>query len=95
MPIHAASVRLKAAFRETVDDSAAALTSVKCHGVVLKAICPGQTIYIGADATVSAANGYPMSDGETLSLEVFDVAEIWAIASAADQHLAVLPYARH
>lgn len=92
-------VRLKAADRQTVaTGSAAALTdnSGNQHGFILKAICPaGQTIYLGASAAVTTSTGYPMTDGETLTLEVANVSEIYAIADAVSAQLAILPFAKY
>jgi hypothetical protein len=93
---NALPIRLGAPYRVTVGVAAAVLTaSGNVHGVILKAICPGQTIYVGASSAVTTATGYPMTDGETLTLEVRDANQIYAIASAAAQSLAVLPFARY
>lgn len=92
----AAHVRLVAPYRVTVGAAAGQLTaSGNVHGLVLKAICPGQTIYVGVSSAVSTATGYPMSDGDTLTLEVRNASDIYAIASAAAQSLAVLPFERY
>jgi hypothetical protein len=89
------TVRLKAPYRVAVGVAAVPLTGLqKVHGHVIKAICPGETIYIGASAAVTTATGYPLSNGETLGLEVFDASTVYAIASAAAQSVAVLPYVR-
>jgi hypothetical protein len=92
----AAPVRLVAPYRVAVGVAAVNVTaSGNVRGVVLKAICPGQVIYIGADSGVTTATGYPMSDGETLTLEVRNANQIFAIASAAAQSLSVLPFERY
>jgi hypothetical protein len=89
-------VRLVAPYRVTVGAAAVQLTSSgNVHGFVLKAICPGQTIYVGVASTVTTATGYPLVDGETLTLEVRNANEVYAIASAASQSVAVLPYSRY
>lgn len=90
------AIRIKAPTRSASGVAAAQLPdSGNVHGVVVKAICPGQTIYVGADNTVTTANGYPMADGDTLTLEVRNANQIWHIASAAAQSLAVLPFERY
>jgi hypothetical protein len=91
-----APVRLTAPYRVTVGAAAVQLTtSGNVHGIVLECLCPGQTIYIGASAAVTTATGYPMADGETLTLEVRNANQLFAIASAAGQSLAVLPFSRY
>jgi hypothetical protein len=91
-----AAIHLVAPYRVTVGGTAVQLTaSGNVHGIVLKALCPGQTMYIGASSAVTTATGYPMSDGETLTLEVANANQIYAIASAAAQSVAVLPFARY
>jgi hypothetical protein len=53
-------VRLVAPYRVTVGAAAVQLTaSGNVHGIVLKAICPGQTIYVGVSSSVTTATGYP------------------------------------
>lgn len=91
-----APVRVTAPYRVAVGTSAAPLTSSGNvnGGVVIRAICPGQIIYIGV-AGVTTSNGFPLSDGETLTLEVRDANQIYAIASAAAQSVAVLPFSRY
>jgi hypothetical protein len=90
-----AGVRLVAPYRVTVGAAAVQLTtSGNVHGIVIKAMCPGQTIYIGASSAVTTATGYPMVDGETLSLEATNANQVYAIASAGGQSVAVLPYSR-
>lgn len=85
---------ISAPYRVAVNSGAAAAltTAGNKHGFVLKAMCPGQVIYIGVSSSVTTANGYPMNDGETLTLEVKDAAELYAIADADNQSLAVLPF---
>jgi hypothetical protein len=92
----ATSIALTAPYRVTVGVAAAQLTaSGNVHGIVLKAVCPGQTIYVGTSAAVTTATGYPMVDGETLTLEIRNANQLFAIASAAAQSVAVLPFSRH
>lgn len=92
-----AAVQLLAPYRVTVGASAVQLTASGNvnGGVVVKAICPGQTVYVGTSAAVTTANGYPLSDGETLTLEVSNADKVFAIASAAAQSVAVLPFSRY
>ncbi len=95
MPPTAAPIRPVAPTRNTVGATAAQLTSTgNNHGVILKAMCPGHTIYLGTTSAVTTATGYPMSDGETLTLEIANANQLYAIASAASQSLAVLPCSR-
>jgi len=92
----AAPVRLVAPYRVTVGGTAVQLTSSGNvnGGVVVKAICPGQTMYIGISG-VTTATGYPLSDGEAVALGVGNANQIYAIASAAAQSVAVLPFSRY
>lgn len=91
-----AAVHLVAPYRVTVGGTAVQLTaSGNVTGLVIKAICPGQTMYIGAASTVTTLTGYPLADGETLTLEVTNANQIYAIASAASQSVAVLPFSRY
>lgn len=66
--------------------------SIPCHGVLVKAICPGQVIYVGISNAVTTATGYPMNDGDQLQFEVKDATQLWFIADAAAQSVAILPY---
>lgn len=92
----AAKVNIVAPYRVTVGATAVQLTtSGNVHGVVIKAIAPGQVVYIGASAAVTTATGYPMADGDTLTLEVRNANQVWAIASAAAQSVSVLPFSRY
>jgi len=89
-------VRLAAPYRVSCGAAAAQLTaSGNVHGVVLKALVPGQTMYVGVSSAVTTANGYPMSDKETLTLEVRNANELYCIASAGGQEMAVLPFSRY
>lgn len=86
-------VRLSTApSRLTVGAAAVQGTSIGCHGVLVRAICPGQTIYIGASNAVTTATGYPLNDNESIQFEVDNVNKLWFIASAAGQAVAFLPY---
>jgi len=92
-----APVRLIAPYRVTVGTSAEQVTDSGNvnGGVVIKAICPGQTIYVGVSSSVTTSTGYPLSDGETLTLEVRNANALYVIASAAAQSVAVLPFSRY
>jgi hypothetical protein len=91
-----APIRLRAPYQVLVGPTAQALTSSGgVLGVTLKAISPGQTIYIGVDNTVSSLTGWPLADGETFTAEVSDASTIWVVASAPSQRVAVLPYRRN
>lgn len=91
-----ASIRLTAPYRVTVGATAVQLTSSGNvnGGVVVKALVPGQTMYLGLSG-VTTATGYPMADYETLTLEVSNANQLYAIASAAAQSVAVLPFSRY
>lgn len=92
----AANVRLVAPYRVTVGTSAGQLTSSgNVRGVIIKAICPGQTIYIGTSSAVTTSTGYPLADGDSLTLEIRNASDIYAIASAAAQSVSVLPFGRY
>lgn len=90
-----AGIRLKTPYRKTVGVAAVHLGNSEddVHGILLRAICPGETIYIGL-AGVTTATGYPMTDGESLPLDVRNGSRIYAIATAAAQSVAVLPFVR-
>lgn len=92
-----ANVHPLAPYRVTVGAAAGQLTSSTTvnGGIVIKAICPGQTIYVGVSSAVTTATGFPLSDGETLRIEVSDANQLYAIASAAGQSVAVLPFSRY
>ena len=78
---------------ETVGVAAAALPDQAVPdgmGVFLKAkLGNANTIYIGGDDSVAAANGYPLVAAEEFprALRVTNVNKIWAEAGAADQYL--------
>ncbi len=96
MPPSANPVRLIAPYRVTVGGTAVQLTSSgNVHAVMIKAICVGQTIYIGTSDQVTTSTGYPLADGDSLVLEVRNANQIYAIASASSQSLAVLPFSRY
>lgn len=61
------------------------------RSISIKAICAtGTLVYIGFDSGVTAANGYPMTDNDTLDIELDATADIWAIASTGTQGVAVI-----
>jgi hypothetical protein len=86
-------LRITAPSRATVDSAAAQGPNIPCHGVLIKAICPGQTIYVGVDANVTTATGFPLNDGDVLDLRVTNVNQLGFVASADTQSVALLPYA--
>lgn len=74
--------------------NAAQLPDAAGHTVLVRAICPGQTIYIGrfvdlANVTTTAKT-YPLSDQQSLAFEVKNANELCAFASAAGCRLAYL-----
>lgn len=86
-------VRLRVApSRLTVGVAAAHTASIPCHGVMVRALCPGQNIYIGVSSGVTTADGYPMTDGDEKVFEVKDVTQLWFIADAAAQAVAIFPF---
>lgn len=84
--------RPSAPSRLTVGASAVQGTNVTGHGVIVKAICPGQTIYVGTSSALTTANGWPLADNESLAFEVKNANELYFIASAAAQAVALFPY---
>jgi hypothetical protein len=85
-------VRLVAPARLAVGAAAVQGPSAPCHGVLVRGVCPGQTIYIGISSGVTVANGYPMADGEEKQFEVSNLNQLWFIASAAAQAIAYFPF---
>jgi hypothetical protein len=85
-----------APYRQAVGAAAVQVTSSNPvnGGIVVRAICPGQTIYLGVSSAVTTANGFPLSDGDIITLGVRDANLLYAIASAAAQELAILPFNR-
>lgn len=91
------SVRAIAPFRVTVGASAVQLTTTANlnGGVFIKCICTGQTVYVGTSSAVATTTGYPLTDGQELMLQVRNANELWVIASASSQAVAVLPFTRY
>lgn len=87
-----APLRISAPTRAVIGTAASQLPSQSCHGVILRAVCPGQILYLGVSSGVTTATGFPMNDGDVLDLAVKNTNELYFIASAAAQGLAVLPY---
>lgn len=87
-----APLRITAPSRVTVGAASVQGSNRPCHGVLVRAICPGQTIYVGVDTGVLTTTGWPMADGEVLDLAVKNANDLWFIASAAAQSVALLPY---
>lgn len=85
-------VRPKAPTRLSVGTAAVQGSNTPCHGVIVKAMSPSQTIYVGASSAVTAADGYPLADSGTLTLEVTNTNQLWFIASAASQAVSLFPY---
>jgi len=87
-----------APIRQTINNAGGAQqgssTPGNVHGVVIKAICPGQNIYVGVSSAVTTGTGYKMGDGETLTFEVKNLNKLWFIASADGQSISVLPFLR-
>lgn len=51
------------------------------------------TIYVGADATVTTATGYPLAASQAVDLDLSDAHGVWAIADQAAQVAAILEIA--
>ncbi len=67
------------------------------HGVVLRA-APSNSgiVYVGFVAGVTVDNGFPLLAGESLSLEVADLNQVYVIASVAAQSVRwVFAHASH
>lgn len=58
----------------------------------IRAICSGSAlVYIGVNSSVNSGNGHPLSDGQSVDLELDDtVTEIWGIASTGTQAVSVI-----
>lgn len=84
--------RVIAPARLAVGAAAVQGPSVAVHGVLVRGLCPGQTIYIGVSNAVTTLNGYPLADGEEKQFEITNLNQLWFIASAAAQAIAYLPY---
>jgi hypothetical protein len=69
-------------------------TGTAIRGVTLKAMSPGQTIYIGTSNALTASSGFPLSDGDSIGIEVNNANQIYVMATANNQRLAVLAYRR-
>lgn len=90
-----APIKLRAPYQVIISTTPQPLaSSTAVHGIVLKAISPGATIYIGTSSALTATDGYPLSDGDTLTLEVREASEIYAMATATAR-LAIMPYRRN
>lgn len=68
--------------------AAAPLSSRKTIAVI--AMCTSSTpiVYIGSSNAVTTANGWPLSNGASLSLDLEPGAEVWAISDIAGQRAA-------
>jgi hypothetical protein len=61
------------------------LTSNACKAIVIKAsVSNAGTVYVGG-SSVSAANGFPLAAGDTISLDISNTNVIWIDASANAQ----------
>lgn len=88
------AITLTAPYRVTVGTDAVQLTSSGNvnGGVLIKCLCSGQTVYLGASSAVTTSTGYPLSNGDSVVLAVRNANQVYAIASAAAQSVAVLPF---
>lgn len=90
------TLRLGAPYRVAVGVAAVQLASSgNVGGILLKALCPAQQVFLGNSAAVTTATGYQLTDNESLALDVKNADQVWAIASAAAQAVVVLPYERY
>lgn len=53
----------------------------------------GIPIYVGNNSSVTISTGYPLYDGDTLSMDLTPTDTIYAISTAANQVLAILEIA--
>lgn len=62
------------------------------RSIGIKAICSGSAlVYLGTSNSVTSGNGYPLSDGQSIDMELDDsVTEIWGIASTGTQAISVV-----
>jgi hypothetical protein len=64
-------------------------------GVTLKAMSPnGNFIYLGSSNAVNTNSGWPLADGDTITIEVSNANQLWAVSTASNQRIAILPYRR-
>lgn len=93
-----AGVRPRTPFRASVTTSAAALAlpggQARSHLYILKAICPSDVIYLGTSSAVTSSDGYPLQNGESITVEARDVTSLYAISGAGACSLAVWPWDR-
>ena len=90
-----APIRLGTPVRKTIGATAVAgPDSGQHHGFLVKALCSGQVVYVGKTAAVTTADGFPLYDKETLAIEGRNANEVYFIASASAQEIAVLPFDR-
>ncbi len=78
--------------RITVGATAVRGDDVKCHSVMIKALCSGQTIDVGIDNTVTSGSDYQLADGAFLTLSCRNLNEVWFEASAAAQEICYLAF---
>lgn len=81
--------------RTSVGSSAVEITSssplVGRKSLSIKAICAGSAIvYIGHSSAVTSSNGFPLSNDQSIDMEVDDGVLIWAIASTGTQAVSVV-----
>lgn len=62
------------------------------RSLAIRALCSGSAlVYIGANSSVTSSTGYPLSDGQSIDLDLDDtVTEIWGIASSGTQAVSVV-----
>lgn len=87
-----APLRITAPSRLAVGAASVQGTNIPCHGVLVKAICPAQVVYVGTSTAVATTDGFPLADGDVIDLQVKNVNELWFIASAAAQAVSLMPY---
>ena len=75
-------------------DSAAALgSSTACYSLIIRSIIGNSaTIYVGGSG-VTVDNGFPIEPGESLTIDIDNVADIYCISGSASQVLRYLAVA--
>jgi len=78
--------------QKTVGTTAVQLTGQgnAIRGILVKALTDNEgTVYVGT-SKVTTSNGFPLEGGDSIELEVSDPSKIYAVASDADQVIALV-----
>lgn len=60
-------------------------SGVSAESIALKNTSTVNTMYLGGSSSVSSTTGWPLSPGETITLEILNTRRIWVIGTAADR----------